>query len=391
MKIRVIIRVEIVKRELRAKLLLAMYLSRNNYDVIITTRLFNNTHILKRNDIVIINSAYENMFDILVDVKKRVGKLIFLDEKSLVIRSKAEYLKRIPLKCINLFDAVLCIGKYQKEILDSHLKNSSNNFLMGNPRLNILSKRYNYIRKKNKNAIRELYGRYILIVSNFGSVNLWGSPVDKKSRFVFKKNIFETQGILSDLKDFEKRFSHFEKIFQAFKELIPGMANRFDKIVIRVHPSENSKIWHEIVSNFDNVVINQEFDLSDLIYYSECVIQNGCTSALEAYLLRKPCFSYRPLVNQEYDFLFPTYISENVYNSDTLFAKVENCISYVNYKSCINFKIDNFITNYEDDDFFLAFVKFLKQLKITNSSEKIIDFNFKRILDNFFFSYQKTW
>lgn len=122
MKIRVIIRVEIVKRELRAKLLLAMYLSRNNYDVIITTRLFNNTHILKRNDIVIINSAYENMFDILVDVKKRVGKLIFLDEESLVIRSKAEYLKRIPLKCINLFDAVLCIGKYQKEILDSHLK-----------------------------------------------------------------------------------------------------------------------------------------------------------------------------------------------------------------------------------------------------------------------------
>jgi len=390
-KKRVVIRVEISKRELMSKLLLALYLAKRNYNVVITSRLFNNTKILRSNDVVITNSAYQNMYELLLDVRNRVGQLLLMDEEALVIRSSTEYLNRLPLKCVELFDAILCIGEYHKEILDSKFSNSSRHILIGNPRLNILSTKYDYLRYETRNKIRSKYGNYILIVSNFGTVNVWGSDIDFLSRFESKKKIFQEQGLLNDFDDFKKRFSHYESIFQSFIKLIPVLADKFERILIRVHPAEDPKIWHQVVSQFDNVEVNEDFDLNDIIYASECVVQNGCTSALEAYLLGKPCYSYRPRVNDSFDQLFPTYISKNVYNENTLVNELEGYFSNqkFNYDND-NFNVNKYIYNYKNDDYFNDLLNFLNDCDNVSELKRNTRYNIKSIIENYIFRIAKS-
>lgn len=314
-----VINVEITTRELLSKLLLAYKLVNRGHGVILTGNFALNINRFPKCT-YLTNSMYRNNHDELMTIKSLGNRLCILDEEAIVIRCKDEYLRRLPSKNMELVDKFFCIGRGHHQTMIEGLPDHSSKFVItGNPRINLLDEMFNEFEDQVVNDIKREYGDFVLLVSNFGTVNLFGSDVSKDQRYKSKYLMFKQQGLLNGPnadQEFYERFEHYENIFAGFRSLVKkiGSDHHDIKIVIRIHPSEDSKIWSAIGKEFSNVHITQEGNLTEWIKASKLVLQNGCTSALESFYLRKPCISYRPVINEQYDQLLPSQLSLNLYS-----------------------------------------------------------------------------
>lgn len=80
-------------------------------------------------------------------------------------------------------------------------------------------------------------------------------------------------------------------------------------LVIRPHPSENDSAWRDAAKNCPNVHVVHEGPIVPWLMAASVLIQNGCTSAIEAAILETPVISYRPVRSDEYDPPLPFAVS----------------------------------------------------------------------------------
>src|SRR5690625_7288347 len=66
-------------------------------------------------------------------------------------------------------------------------------------------------------------------------------------------------------------------------------------ILVRPHPVASVDGWEKLIGDrYPNVVVNREGTIGRWFRNSLTIIQNGCTSALEAYVSEVNCIAYRP-------------------------------------------------------------------------------------------------
>jgi len=132
---------------------------------------------------------------------------------------------------------------------------------------------------KKANEFKKKYGNYILITSRFANVN-----------YNQEKIIKQPSSIYGDY------FLYSKKIFKKFK-LIPNIINQIypqNKIIIRPHPSENIENWKKIVEKNKNCEVIYDDFLYAWILGSKFIIQNRCSTGIEAFILKKKVFSFDP-------------------------------------------------------------------------------------------------
>ena len=64
---------------------------------------------------------------------------------------------------------------------------------------------------------------------------------------------------------------------------------------MRPHPTEDPAHWVNLLKGYNNIHIRSDGNLTEYIKNSECVIQSGCTSAIETFILKKPLINYIPV------------------------------------------------------------------------------------------------
>ena len=134
------------------------------------------------------------------------------------------------------------------------------------------------------------------------------------SNFSFCNNFYSFKEILKrkekegyykrspNLKKYEiDYYIYQQKTLTKFVNLIRKFATRFPKrrIIIRPHPTERSIFWINHFNKFQNVKIEEKGNLSKYIVNSECVIQSGCTSAVEAFVSEIPLVNYVPIKSKK--------------------------------------------------------------------------------------------
>jgi hypothetical protein len=112
---------------------------------------------------------------------------------------------------------------------------------------------------------------------------------------------------------------HKQAILGDFKRLIPLLEQTFPalNIVVRPHPSENHKIYHDIAATCERVKVASEGNVIPWLLASKTMVHNGCTTGLEAYVLGIPAISYLATFNEYYDYEFqglPTKLSYQCFN-----------------------------------------------------------------------------
>ena len=70
--------------------------------------------------------------------------------------------------------------------------------------------------------------------------------------------------------------------------MILEVAKKFPEkeIFVRPHPTEDPAHWVNLLKGYNNIHIRSDGNLTEYIKNSECVIQSGCTSAIETFILK---------------------------------------------------------------------------------------------------------
>jgi len=239
-------------------------------------------------------------------------------EEGLLLIDKNDYQRRrIHPNTLAHTDLFFTWGKHQKEVILDKVPDAREKLInTGNPRIDLLRKEFRGIFNEDALALKEKYGDYILINTNFSPYNHIrgaeaGLAIQKKAG---KIRTHEHEASYRKFIKFKKAmFNEFVSIVQTLAPNIPDKC-----IIVRPHPSENHHTWQDRLRGLKNVHIIHQGSVIPWIMGAQVSIHNGCTTGLEAYLLDRPVISYQPSAPRFYDFYLPDAVSEQAHDVEQL-------------------------------------------------------------------------
>jgi surface carbohydrate biosynthesis protein len=193
----------------------------------------------------------------------------------------------------------------------------------GNPRVDFLRRELRPFHELQREELRSRYGNFVLFNTNFGIVNHF-TPQGKRLRVTRKS--YDPERFRTARERIEE---HKRKLFEKFLSMIPRLADHLRpyNLVIRPHPSEDPKPWQEVSRGKDNVFVVYEGSVIPWMLASKCLIHNGCTSAVEASVLKVPVLAYCPVTDPDYEVLLPNELSERIASESELIERARELAS----------------------------------------------------------------
>lgn len=271
---------------------------------------------------------------------ERGMKTCALDVEGLIYQSPEIYIDNRANKWIlENIDIVFAWGENQKKLIKAKSDNDDNIIVVGSPKFDVceLEKRTYSEHKTNCKA------RRILINTRFPNINEISPGMTI--------NALKTMGIIEteeEIKEYKKSLNSDKLILGEFTKFIELIAkNRDVEITIRPHPAESDVFYKNIASNYTNVQVDRTSDLRTQILSHDCLIHDGCTTAIEARALGKPVFSLRPSnLNNAYSDYANKY-SLNFESADQLYYYLlDNNISNYNMPDVSHIALES-IHNWE--------------------------------------------
>jgi hypothetical protein len=116
---------------------------------------------------------------------------------------------------------------------------------------------------------------------------------------------------------------HKQAIFEHFQKMIPTLEDAFPDytIIVRPHQVESQDIYLQIAKGCQRVQVTNKGNVVPWLMACKAVILNGCTTSVEAYAMGVAALSYRPTVNEYYDYGFyrlPNMLSHQCFDFEEL-------------------------------------------------------------------------
>ena len=365
---------EIVVRELQAHLLFASIAASEGHQVLIASSsdlwLYKRLKLLKSGSFLFKNvnvpRSSEKMYKSLI--KDSFDLYCHEQEPPILYDTFKNYLhvRNIYNNQFLPFKAVFCWGKRDTKGYKDFFKKNKNIFVnTGSPRSDLWNKNFQPLRN---NSDIENMKSYFLVISNFGSSmgnrnwTEWLSVGRKNETITSKKD--EDELIKFILQDSAIAIN----IVQAIRYLAKEYPEK--NIIVRPHPGDDIKNWHNIARKFKNIyVVDTEIPLSSWISKASVIIQNGCTSALEAVYQKKPVISFGSQRDSG-SIAIPSKVSLICEKIDDLKNKIEVSLSnekYLPTQTKSEKLLKEIISNYGNSSF-----KMLKTMNDRSNFEKTI-------------------
>ena len=337
-KLQLLIPVENQVREFDAKLLLACIAARRGFSAVIGSRREMEFRIASFPRSLYLSKSMTIRSALLFKAAHKVGhNIVAWDEEALVHLPPNTYFSdRLSPRSIRYVSHLLAWGQDNADLWRQYpyLPNGIPIHITGNPRTDMLRSEMRPFFSEGVEKIRQKYGNFILVNTNFNHVNAFSPDMN-----LFKpiKKPGETprfgRGARGMSREFAKGLSdHKQAIFQDFQKLIPALERLFPDctIIVRPHPTENQQIYRNIAVKCKRVQVTNEGNVVPWILASKAVIHNCCTTGLEAYVMRVPAISYRATVNDYYDMGFyrlPNLLSHQCFDFEELQSTLEDILA----------------------------------------------------------------
>ena len=348
--------IETVVRELDFRLLLGAYCARPDTQIIIgkqsllydlVGRLQGGVFVGKNLAIWKSDSKYRRY-------KARGFRTIQLHEEGAIYEGSREDWA----KCVNDFlnveqfeaeDYVCSWGEFQAECYRRRNPPCREHIVVtGHPRFDLFKPEFRALYEDEVLRLKEKYGRFLLINTNFFWSNAKGMDF-----------CFQWYEVKPD--DQQKRTFYLDQCcnsvvkWSRFMQLINHLSDRFPElqIVVRPHPSESIHYYTNLLRYVPRVHVVREGALQAWLLATEAVIHDGCTTAIEAHLARTRVINFHPIVDDRFDIPLPNLVGVSCANE----AEVEqalrrwlqdpNAVSAVTPENVARVKelIDNFGSN----------------------------------------------
>ncbi len=325
-KPRIFIPVESKKREFDGKLLLAVHLVKNGFEVFVGRK----THIRhelmnSKNGIYLAKSSSIANLEFYKELRKRGHRLLVLDVEGIALTKIIEndLVRSYQSEIIDYFDYFLTFGEKLKEEMIKYIPKltDDNVFVSGGPRFDLLKPKYHEFFAKETYNIQEKYHNFILINTSFGLSNPLSGMKFTLNKLTTSADIPDDQRhqYLKRVKDGKKLIKHFINATIYLAEQNPEM-----NFVLRPHPGEKLKIYEDSFANYGNIFVNNKENVHCWILAAKAVIHYDCTTGIESVLAGKPTISFAPFEDDLITAWLPIYVSEKVMNKEKLNAKIQN-------------------------------------------------------------------
>jgi len=204
----------------------------------------------------------------------------------------------------------------------------------GNPRGDMLRPEISGFYAKEVKELRSSYGDFILINTNFNHVNAF---YPHQNLFMPDKGFGEAPRFGKAARGMSREFAeglraHKQALFNEFKRLIPALAGAFPNwtLVVRPHPTENQEAYGKIAAKCRRVRVTNDGNVVPWLLAAKVLVHNGCTTGVEAYVMRVPAITYRASINEYYDngfYRLPNLLSYQCFNFEELRSTIEKIIA----------------------------------------------------------------
>ncbi|MCC7073399.1 MAG: hypothetical protein IT383_18960 [Deltaproteobacteria bacterium] len=161
----------------------------------------------------------------------------------------------------------------------------------GHPRFDLCRAPYSSIYEESAGRLRDEFGRYVLVNTNFGLANYITGiaglfnrrdgyrPENESSRMAFVTN--------------------WRRALETFGLIVEGvhrLAARYPKVmfVVRPHPIEDHDAYRRLLAGISNVRVIHRGGVIPWLRSAAVVVHNGCTTAVEAHLAGASVINYVP-------------------------------------------------------------------------------------------------
>ena len=260
--------------------------------------------------------------------KKFDHKIVTWDEEALVhLPAETYFSRRLHPEAIRLVSHLFAWGQDNVELWRQypHLPDNLPIHSVGNPRTDMLRPEMHPFYEDEVQSLRDTYGDFVLINTNFNHVNAFGpdmnlfQPVEKPGETA--KFGRAAKGMSREYA--EGLWNHKLAVYEDFQQLIPKLDKAFPElnIVIRPHPTERHDAYNDIAARCSRVHVTNQGNVVPWILASRVVLHNGCTTGIEAFVMGVPAISYRASKSEKYDngfYRLPNAVSHQCFNFEQL-------------------------------------------------------------------------
>ena len=324
-KASLILPVENQVRELDAKILLSCVAAQRGFSSIIGAWRELDFHIASFPRSIYISKGMTSGHTKMFRIMKHLGHVIAAwDEEALVhMEPDTYYSVRLSPAAIQYVSHLFAWGEENADLWRQYpdLPERTPIYVTGNPRGDLLRPEMSNFFSREAGELRKAYGDIILINTNFGEVNAFFANQD-----ILQGTMVKSRKFAEDLRDYK------QSIFDDFKRLVPALDQAFPHctIVIRPHPSENHQVYQEIASRCERVRVTNEGNVIPWLRAAKVLVHNGCTTAIEAYLMNVPVISYQVTVNESFErgfYRLPNFLSHQCFNDEDFMITLGKTLS----------------------------------------------------------------
>ncbi len=339
MKKSLIIPVENQVRELDPKLLLACIAARRGFSALIGSRWEIDNRIASFPRSVYLSKSMTARGGKMFQIMRKIGhEIVAWDEEALVhLPPETFFSRRISPTGIKHVSHLFAWGQDNADLWRQypHLSSKTPIHITGNPRGDMLrpemrdfyAKEIKAIRKSpwgiSSSSIRMSITSMLFILTRTCS---WPVKTPGEEPRFGKAARGMSREFAEGLR------AHKQALFDAFKKLIPAIAETFPDwtIVVRPHPTENHEAYSKIAATCQHVRVTNDGNVVPWLLAAKVLVHNGCTTGVEAYVMRVPAITFRPFVNEYYDngfYRLPNLLSHQCFTFEELRVTIEKIIA----------------------------------------------------------------
>jgi len=332
-----IIPVESQVRELDAKLLLASCAAERGYPVIIGSRAFVHFEIGAMPQGIYLAKSMRSLSNLMYGLIRKLGHEIVAWEEEALVHPPAEvfYSLRLSPGTMRHISRLFAWGQDNESLMQRYpeLPEGLEIDVTGNPRGDMLRTELRPYFAQRVEQIRAEYGEFILVNTNFTDINPYLPTI---GLFVPSDDAGKPPRMGQAGKGMPKEFAaglavHKQAILDDFLTMIPALEQAFPgvTIVIRPHPSENHRVYHDLAANHSHVRVTHEGNVLPWLLACKALVHNGCTTAVEAYAMDVPAVAYLATLKERYDYDFqgvPNHLSQQCFTLNTLIESLRDIL-----------------------------------------------------------------
>lgn len=321
--------VETTNREFDGKLLLALKALELGYEPIIGSRTAMHAILPSLPKSIYLAKGARSGSARVFSLLEALGHIIVaLDEEALVRFPDEAFHMKLDPETFNRPRLLYAWGKSNAEVWRSFANYRGTPVLeAGNPRIDMLRPEFREFYRDECAALQQKYGRFVLLSSNFSFVNHF-IPNHVRYKVAKSADKVKSDAVKSGF------VAHKQALFDEFRALVPELARAIAPrvLIIRPHPSENALTWQDAAQGLANVHVLHEGPMAPWLMAAHMLIQNGCTSAIEASILGTPAIAYRP-VRSAHDLDLPNEVSLELESAP---AVIEACQTQLSRNNAIS-------------------------------------------------------